>query len=639
MSRLMFETLATFLYILLLCPGQKLSDPGAVRASMSRLMFETLATFLYILLLCPGQKLSDPGAVRASMSRLMFETLATFLYILLLCPGQKLSDPGAVRASMSRLMFETLATFLYILLLCPGQKLSDPGAVRASMSRLMFETLATFLYILLLCPGQKLSDPGAVRASMSRLMFETLATFLSICYYAQARKLSDPGALGASHAPADGQKLLEPGAVRAFMRQLGQKLSDPGAVRAFRCQLPRQNPFYAFEPASDSDKIPPALPRGHNQFYAYEPASDSDKIPPALLEAERPSISRDPWQVAEAETNAPEAERPSISRDPWRVAEAETGVPIPQASTSGRCATGGKKKRKKKAKKGGPKPPSAPGGIEEGQAGADGAGEDGKDVKVAASEASESQAEASESQAKAFESQAEVSESQGEASESQAEADNVDAEFGYGQDEGADDAGGVPDASGSAAGGIDVQIYPEKELVVEPEADYLEEEEAGEGRDEHINQLIKAYQEKVIAEGELDENELPAEVLDEVEGTVNEEGRHFVLFQAKTGAAPDQCLRYCFEAGASPLWPSPHNIPASNAILPCGLCGKPRQFEFQVLPQLLNYLDVDAEDPMALDWGSIAVYSCVDSCATPACSTSEPGSAYMEEFVWVQPSL
>eukprot|EP00798_Chlamydomonas_sp_ICE-L_P016409 gene16408-22618_t len=37
--------------------------------------------------------------------------------------------------------------------------------------------------------------------------------------------------------PGQGQKLSEPGAVRAFMSQLGQKLSDPGAVRAFMSQL------------------------------------------------------------------------------------------------------------------------------------------------------------------------------------------------------------------------------------------------------------------------------------------------------------------------------------------------------------------------------------------------------------------
>lgn len=50
----------------------------------------------------------------------------------------------------------------------------------------------------------------------------------------------------------------------------------------------------------------------------------------------------------------------------------------------------------------------------------------------------------------------------------------------------------------------------------------------------------------------------------------------------------------------------------------------------QVMPQLINYLGVDASSNTAPDWGTIAVYSCPASCQTPA--------AYAEEFVWVQAS-
>ena len=54
----------------------------------------------------------------------------------------------------------------------------------------------------------------------------------------------------------------------------------------------------------------------------------------------------------------------------------------------------------------------------------------------------------------------------------------------------------------------------------------------------------------------------------------------------------------------------------------------------QVLPQLLHYMDVDAEDPESPDWGCIAVYSCPNSC-TPLGKDDQ--SSYMEEFAWVQP--
>ena len=49
----------------------------------------------------------------------------------------------------------------------------------------------------------------------------------------------------------------------------------------------------------------------------------------------------------------------------------------------------------------------------------------------------------------------------------------------------------------------------------------------------------------------------------------------------------------------------------------------------QVMPQLLNFLGVPADDKHALDWGTIAVYSCAASCKTP--------DAYVDEHVVVQP--
>jgi pre-rRNA-processing protein TSR4 len=54
------------------------------------------------------------------------------------------------------------------------------------------------------------------------------------------------------------------------------------------------------------------------------------------------------------------------------------------------------------------------------------------------------------------------------------------------------------------------------------------------------------------------------------------------------------------------------------------------------MPQLLAYLGVDEDDPSAPDWGTIAVFSCAASCA-PAPGQGGDGSAYAEEFCWVQP--
>ena len=67
--------------------------------------------------------------------------------------------------------------------------------------------------------------------------------------------------------------------------------------------------------------------------------------------------------------------------------------------------------------------------------------------------------------------------------------------------------------------------------------------------------------------------------------------RHFAHFAAVVAEAPGQCLRYCFDEGAEPLWPSRHNIPTPQDIPDCQHCGTPRRFEFQVkLFCCLNYV-------------------------------------------------
>jgi hypothetical protein len=53
-------------------------------------------------------------------------------------------------------------------------------------------------------------------------------------------------------------------------------------------------------------------------------------------------------------------------------------------------------------------------------------------------------------------------------------------------------------------------------------------------------------------------------------------------FQARTARAPEQVLRYCFQPGAAPLWPSHTHRPEPGDIPLCTHCGAQRQFEFQV---------------------------------------------------------
>ena len=65
----------------------------------------------------------------------------------------------------------------------------------------------------------------------------------------------------------------------------------------------------------------------------------------------------------------------------------------------------------------------------------------------------------------------------------------------------------------------------------------------------------------------------------------------------------EQCVRYwhCRHASAAPLyWISADGQPA--AVPACGACGAARQFEFQLMPQLLNHLNLDALDASSVDW-------------------------------------
>ncbi|XP_039604204.1 programmed cell death protein 2 isoform X1 [Polypterus senegalus] len=97
----------------------------------------------------------------------------------------------------------------------------------------------------------------------------------------------------------------------------------------------------------------------------------------------------------------------------------------------------------------------------------------------------------------------------------------------------------------------------------------------------------------------------------------------FTKFKERISNEPDQILRYC--KGGSPLWVC-DKIPSKVEIPNCD-CGAERVFEFQIMPQLLNHLNVD-HIGASIDWGTLVIYTCKDSC--------DQGNRYTAEFLWKQ---
>lgn len=174
----------------------------------------------------------------------------------------------------------------------------------------------------------------------------------------------------------------------------------------------------------------------------------------------------------------------------------------------------------------------------------------------------------------------------------------------------------------------DVELFPEYEIVIEDEPLDSQIESLEHMEEENMKKLASVSHEPFT------EEELPSDLVDQIEKSMPLSRRHFAAFAARVSAAPSQILRYCFEDGASPMCPSPDGIPSPDSIPHCPHCQGPRRFEFQIMPQLLNILGIDPSDDNALDWGTISIYSCAASC-----NTASKGVSYSKEYAWVQPAV
>ncbi|KAM7406276.1 hypothetical protein PAMP_000664 [Pampus punctatissimus] len=158
-------------------------------------------------------------------------------------------------------------------------------------------------------------------------------------------------------------------------------------------------------------------------------------------------------------------------------------------------------------------------------------------------------------------------------------------------------------------------VFPEFELVIEPE----EEEEEKETEGEEETATAQSSEDCPSLAETLAETDLEEMAMHETE-----DNKVFQRFKKKIAPEPHQVVRY--SRGGSPLWVSSQHIPSHQDVPAC-TCGAKRTFEFQVMPQLLNSLCVDSTGA-SIDWGTLAVYACSVSC--------DHDNNYSPEFIWKQ---
>ncbi|XP_043786909.1 programmed cell death protein 2 isoform X5 [Apis laboriosa] len=162
-------------------------------------------------------------------------------------------------------------------------------------------------------------------------------------------------------------------------------------------------------------------------------------------------------------------------------------------------------------------------------------------------------------------------------------------------------------------------LFPEYEIVIERE----DKEDA-----HNSNDLIKEEEEIKKYETMVQKNEAGIfqneDVQNELMNMANQqEDETFSKFLSTIKKYPDQILRY--DRGGNILYISGSS--KINEVPKCSECNGERQFEFQIMPQLLNFLDFE-NTLNCIDWGILAIFTCIKSCV--------PKNGYSLEYVWKQ---
>lgn len=160
-------------------------------------------------------------------------------------------------------------------------------------------------------------------------------------------------------------------------------------------------------------------------------------------------------------------------------------------------------------------------------------------------------------------------------------------------------------------------LFPEYEIVIERENSVVSKEITEDKWLEEYERFLNSHQSNELED--ISESELSQYVSEDIED------KQFSKFKKRIASNPKQVLRY--QKNGKPLWITDRNgIIEDNEIPNCENCGNKRIFEFQIMPQLLNYLEHDN-----IDWGILAIYTCSISCDTQ--------SKYLQEFIFKQDTV
>ena len=143
-----------------------------------------------------------------------------------------------------------------------------------------------------------------------------------------------------------------------------------------------------------------------------------------------------------------------------------------------------------------------------------------------------------------------------------------------------------------------INVFDEKDCVVSV------------NDESHIEELIKKYQNCNENESEVSHQSNGFNVSCQENYEKDTKDELFHKFWKKINCFPTQIIRYS-RCGAPVLF----SDCLKDSLFPkCEYCGAKRVFEFQLMPALIPYLQLNMKDSEYIEFGTVLIYSCSKSC-------------------------